>query len=92
MRPFPESVQGPVIIYAEEGGEVIPLRPEPTQAHQEKQRLSEFSPYLPKAVVASEDTRYYWHLGVDPLGITRALVTNIRSGETREGAALLPSS
>jgi membrane peptidoglycan carboxypeptidase len=89
MRPFPESVQGPVIIYAEEGGEVIPLRPEPTQAHQEKQRLSEFSPYLPKAVVASEDTRYYWHLGVDPLGITRALVTNIRSGETREGGSTL---
>ena len=89
MRPFPESVQGPVIIYAEEGGEVIPLRPEPTQAHQEKQRLSEFSPYLPKAVVASEDTRYYWHLGVDPLGITRALVTNIRSGETLEGGSTI---
>ncbi|NER83660.1 MAG: FHA domain-containing protein, partial [Leptolyngbya sp. SIO1D8] len=89
MRPIPESVQGPVIIYAEEGGEVIPLRPEPTQAHQEKKRLSEFSPYLPKAVVASEDSRYYWHLGVDPLGITRALVTNIRGGEIREGGSTL---
>jgi membrane peptidoglycan carboxypeptidase len=89
MRPLPESVQGPVIVYAEEGGQVMPLRPEPTQAHQEKQRLSDYSPYLPKAVVASEDTRYYWHLGVDPLGIARALVTNVRSGETREGGSTI---
>ena len=89
MRPIPESVQGPVIIYAEEGNNVIPLRPEPTQAHQEQKRLSNFSSYLPKAVVASEDSRYYWHLGVDPLGITRALVTNIRGGEIREGGSTI---
>ncbi|MEM9005531.1 MAG: transglycosylase domain-containing protein [Cyanobacteria bacterium P01_F01_bin.86] len=89
MRPFPESVQGPVVIYAEEGGEVIPLRPEPTQAHQEKKRLGEYSRYLPQAVVASEDSRYYWHLGIDPLGITRALVTNIRGGEIREGGSTI---
>lgn len=89
MRPLPESVQGPVIIYAEEGGQVVPLRPEPSQAHQEKQRLSEFSAHLPQAIVASEDSRYYWHLGIDPLGITRALITNIRGGEIREGGSTL---
>ncbi len=89
MRPIPESVQGPVIIYAEEGDEVVALRPEPTQAHQEKKRLSEYSAFLPKAVVASEDTRYYWHMGVDPLGITRALITNIRGGEIREGGSTI---
>ncbi|MEM9116409.1 MAG: transglycosylase domain-containing protein [Cyanobacteria bacterium P01_F01_bin.56] len=89
MRPFPESVQGPVVIYAEEGSDVVPLRPEPTQAHQEMSRLAEYGDYLPKAVVASEDTRYYWHLGIDPLGITRALVTNIRGGEIREGGSTL---
>ena len=89
MRPFPESVQGPVVIYAEEGGGVVPLRPEPTQAHQEMQRLADYGSYLPSAVVASEDTRYYWHLGIDPLGIARALVTNIRGGEIREGGSTL---
>ncbi|WP_008308473.1 transglycosylase domain-containing protein [Leptolyngbya sp. PCC 6406] len=89
LRPLPESVQGPVIIYAEEGGQTVPLRPEPTQAHQEKRRLGEFSAFLPKAVVASEDSRYYWHLGVDPLGVTRALVTNVRGGEIREGGSTL---
>ncbi|MGF1458389.1 MAG: transglycosylase domain-containing protein [Leptolyngbyaceae cyanobacterium] len=89
MRPIPESVQGPVVIYAEEGDEIIPLRPEPTQAHQENKRIADYAPYLPKAVVASEDSRYYWHLGVDPLGITRALVTNIRGGEIREGGSTI---
>jgi len=89
LRPFPESVQGPVVIYAEEGGEVIPLRPEPTQAHQEKKRIADYGPYLPRAVVASEDTRYYWHLGIDPIGIARALVTNIRGGEIREGGSTI---
>lgn len=89
LRPLPESVQGPVVIYADEGDTVVPLRPEPTQAHQEKRRLSEFSRYLPQAVIASEDSRYHWHLGIDPLGLTRALVTNIRGGEIREGGSTL---
>ncbi|MEO0533700.1 MAG: transglycosylase domain-containing protein [Cyanobacteria bacterium P01_A01_bin.123] len=87
VRPLPESVQGPVIIYAEENGNPVSLRPEETQAHLEKASLSEFSPYLPNAVIASEDTRFHWHLGVDPLGILRALITNIRGGEIRQGGS-----
>jgi membrane peptidoglycan carboxypeptidase len=66
MRPLPDSVQGPVMIYAEENGEQVPLREQRNQAHLELRRMSDFSPYLPNALIASEDTRYYWHLGVDP--------------------------
>ncbi|MFE4105609.1 transglycosylase domain-containing protein [Almyronema epifaneia] len=87
VSPLPESVQGPVIIYAEEDGTRVPLRPQSNQAHIEQKRLADFSPYLPKAVIASEDARYYWHLGVDPLGILRALITNVRGGEIREGGS-----
>lgn len=89
MRPLPESVQGPVMIFAQENGEFLPLRPRSVQAHLEQKRLSEFSPYLPKAVIASEDSRYYWHLGVDPIGILRALIINIRGGEIRQGGSTL---
>ncbi|MEL6900787.1 MAG: transglycosylase domain-containing protein, partial [Cyanobacteria bacterium J06606_4] len=39
--------------------------------------------------VASEDTRFYWHFGVDPWGIARALKTNIADGTIREGASTL---
>jgi penicillin-binding protein 1A len=85
VRPLPASVQGPVAVYAREGE--TPLRSIETRAHLELKRLSDFSPYLPKAVIASEDSRYYWHLGVDPLGVLRALVTNVRGGEIREGGS-----
>jgi penicillin-binding protein 1A len=85
VYPLPASVQGPVVVVAGDGE--TPLRPIETRAHLELKQLSEFSPNLPKAVIASEDTRFYWHFGVDPIGITRALVTNVKEGEIIEGAS-----
>jgi penicillin-binding protein 1A len=35
--------------------------------------LKELPPYLPKALIAVEDRRFYAHWGVDPLGVLRAL-------------------
>ncbi|MEK0196015.1 FHA domain-containing protein, partial [Microcoleus anatoxicus] len=64
VRPLPRSVNGPVIVYARDGQ--TPLRPPQNNAHLELKKLPDFSPYLAKAVMASEDSRYYWHLGVDP--------------------------
>ena len=72
IRPIPESVQGPVSVYGNDNGDRVLLNPINNQAHIEKTRLREYSRYLPQAVVASEDSRYYWHLGVDPWGIARA--------------------
>ncbi|MEM1241190.1 MAG: transglycosylase domain-containing protein [Cyanobacteria bacterium P01_H01_bin.26] len=89
IRPIPESVQGPVSVYGNENGDRVLLNPINNQAHIEKTRLREYSKYLPQAVVASEDSRYYWHLGVDPWGIARAAKTNISSGTIREGASTL---
>ncbi len=89
VRPLPDSVQGPVMIYAQENGETVPLREQRTQAHLELRRMGDFSPYVPKAVIASEDTRYYWHLGVDPLGIARASFINLQGGSIRQGGSTL---
>lgn len=89
MRPLPDSVQGPVVIVAEEDGQQLPLRDQHNQAHLEMRRMGDFSPYLPNAVVASEDTRYYWHLGVDPIGILRALVINVRGGGIQQGGSTI---
>jgi len=86
VRPLPVGVQGPVIVYSENQ---TPLRQPRTDAHRELKRLSDFSPYLPKAVIASEDSRYYWHFGIDPYGVLRALVRNIQGGGIREGASTL---
>jgi len=87
VRPLPASVQGPVMILARDGE--TPLSAVETRTHLEKQRLSEFSSYLPEALIASEDSRYYWHLGVDPIGTLRALLTNIRGGSIREGGSTI---
>lgn len=50
---------------------------------------SEVSPYFISALLAREDTRFYSHRGVDPVGIARALVRNIASGSARQGASTL---
>lgn len=47
------------------------------------------SPYLLKAVVAAEDTRFYTHKGVDYKGIIRAMVVNYQKGRTVQGASTL---
>lgn len=86
LPPLPSGVQGPVVIYSDDE---IPLRQPRTSSHREMRRLSDFSPYLPKALVASEDSRYYWHFGVDPYGILRAVVKNLRGGGIREGASTI---
>ncbi|MEO1144205.1 MAG: transglycosylase domain-containing protein [Cyanobacteria bacterium J06638_22] len=87
VRPLPQSVQGPVVVYARD--EETILNPQRNRAHIELRDLSEFSDYLPNAVIASEDSRYHWHLGVDPIGILRALVTNIRGGQLLEGGSTI---
>ncbi|WP_443029185.1 PBP1A family penicillin-binding protein [Spirulina sp. CS-785/01] len=85
--PLPPGVQGPVAVYARDGE--TPLRPLRNETHQELEQLSDFSPYLPKAAIASEDSRYYWHLGVDPLGIARAVVINVRQQGIAQGGSTI---
>ncbi|NDW05211.1 transglycosylase domain-containing protein [Jiella pacifica] len=51
--------------------------------------LDEMSPYIPEAVIAIEDRRFYDHFGVDPLGIVRAFVENWQAGSTVQGGSTL---
>jgi hypothetical protein len=39
-------------------------------------RWTEMSPYIPQAVIAIEDRRFYSHFGIDPIGLARAMMTN----------------
>jgi membrane peptidoglycan carboxypeptidase len=87
VTPLPNSVQGPVMILARDGE--TPLSSPITRSHAEMKSLQDFSPYLPRALTASEDSRFYWHFGVDPVGVLRAMVANVRGGEIREGASTL---
>jgi penicillin-binding protein 1A len=44
---------------------------------------------LRDAVIATEDKRFYYHWGIDPIGITRALVQNYRRGRVVEGGSTI---
>ena len=41
------------------------------------------------AVLAAEDSRFFEHRGLDPLGILRALYSNLRSGDIRQGGSTI---
>ncbi|MDN3497320.1 transglycosylase domain-containing protein [Planococcus sp. APC 4015] len=51
--------------------------------------FDEVSPALYDAILSSEDPRYYQHGGVDLIGTTRALLSNLRGGgETQGGSSI----
>ncbi len=49
--------------------------------------LNKSLPWMPKAVIAAEDNKFYEHGGVDYMGILRAAVTNYRRGKIAQGAS-----
>src|SRR5215472_8439050 len=51
--------------------------------------LREMSPNLPKAVVATEDRRFYSHFGVDPIGLLRAASANLTAGHVVQGGSTI---
>lgn len=51
--------------------------------------LHEMSPFIPKAVIAIEDHRFYSHFGFDPIGLARAMAGNIMAGRLTQGGSTL---
>jgi penicillin-binding protein 1A len=52
-------------------------------------KLKDLPPYLPEAVLATEDRRFYHHYGVDPIGLVRAVVVNLRAGHVVQGGSTI---
>src|SRR5437899_12532077 len=52
--------------------------------------LQEIPKPLVNAVIATEDSRFFEHRGVDFVGIGRALLTNLISGRIRQGPSTIP--
>ena len=51
--------------------------------------IGELPPYLPQAFIAIEDHRFRSHFGVDPIGITRAVVKNLGGRGGMQGGSTL---
>ncbi|MCH4010317.1 transglycosylase domain-containing protein [Companilactobacillus sp.] len=52
-------------------------------------KLSEMSPYLKKAVVATEDSDFYKHSGVEPKSLLRAVLSDVTGIGTQTGGSTL---
>lgn len=50
--------------------------------------VKDLPPHLIKAVLATEDRRFYSHWGIDPVGIARAIVTNVTSDNMHGGSTI----
>ena len=52
-------------------------------------KLKELPPYLPEAFVAIEDRRFYHHFGLDPIGIARAIFSDLVLHRGMQGGSTL---
>jgi len=52
-------------------------------------KLDEISPYLINATISAEDKHFFHHLGFDYLRIIKAMLSNIKSGDTVQGASTI---
>ncbi|SUB24988.1 penicillin-binding protein 1A [Avibacterium avium] len=79
------ELQQPMQIYTADGkliGEVGEQRRIPM-------KLNEIPPKLIEAVLATEDSRFYDHHGLDPIGIARAINVAITKGGASQGASTI---
>lgn len=51
--------------------------------------INNISPYIQQAIIANEDSRFYNHFGVDPIGILRAFWVDIQRRQIVEGGSTI---
>ncbi|MDG4764555.1 transglycosylase domain-containing protein [Solwaraspora sp. WMMD406] len=73
-------------VYAADGRTLVTMFYE---EHRKYVPLTEMSPFIQQAIVASEDVRFYQHNGVDPKGVARAFVANSQAGGVSQGGSTL---
>ena len=58
-------------------------------ATREKLMSGQMPLLVQRAFIAAEDRRFYQHDGIDPVGIGRAMVRNLKQGSVEEGASTI---
>jgi penicillin-binding protein 1A len=76
----------PSVMFTDSEGEIIGVR---GPYYGRRARLGEVPDYVPQAFLAIEDRRFYQHEGVDRMAIFRALLANLRAGETVQGGSTI---
>ena len=76
----------PSLVFVDRGGETVATYGD---LYGGLVRLDEMPPWLPMAVLATEDRRFYAHFGVDPQGLARAALANFRAGRVVQGGSTI---
>jgi penicillin-binding protein 1A len=82
LEPLPD----PAMLFLSDDGHAIARRGAIKEAPVDSTRLN---PLTPAAFVSIEDRRFYRHWGIDPRGIGRAFVANLRGGGVRQGGSTI---
>lgn len=81
-----EPLADPALLLESDDGHPIALRGAIKEAPVDVTKLN---PLTPAAFVAIEDRRFYRHWGIDPRGMGRALVADLRGGGLRQGGSTI---
>ena len=81
-----EPLADPALLLLSDDGRPIALRGAIKEAPVDVTKLN---PMTPAAFVAIEDRRFYSHWGIDPRGIGRALLADLRGGGVRQGGSTI---
>ncbi len=88
--PDPEELwrktDRPAITYVDINGTIIERR---GVADAPPVDLKSMPKYVPEAVMAIEDRKFYHHFGVDVFGLTRAVVLNLKAGRVVAGGSTI---
>jgi penicillin-binding protein 1A len=82
LEPLPD----PALLLLSDDGHPIARRGAIKEAPVDVTRLN---PLTPAAFVSIEDRRFYRHWGIDPRGIGRALLADLRGGGLRQGGSTI---
>ncbi len=86
--PLPPQVQYSRMVLAQDGA-LLQAYLSPDDKWRMKTELHEITPDLRRAFINKEDRFFYYHPGVNPLAIVRALLKNIVRGKTTSGASTI---
>ena len=82
----PVSIGSNTFIYAADGTLLGVI---PAERNRTPVRWDQISSWMPKATVAIEDKRFWQHGGVDPEGIARAIVEDVKAGRVVQGGSTI---
>ncbi|MBP9752298.1 MAG: PBP1A family penicillin-binding protein [Proteobacteria bacterium] len=57
--------------------------------HEEVIRVKDLPPHVPQALMAVEDRRFYYHFGIDLIGLVRAFFKNYKAGRVVQGGSTI---